>query len=73
MQKLKDIAAVLADAHPEDERAIYDELSVNLTYHADGRVHIGAGARVLGVRVGGGRVDQRHAISLTAHGLAAVR
>ena len=53
VRQLKDIAAVLADADPEDKRAIYDELGVNLTYHPDGRVHVGAGARVLGVRVGG--------------------
>jgi len=51
--QLKDIVAVLADADPDDKRAIYDELGVNLTYYPDGRVHVGAGARVLGVRVGG--------------------
>ena len=33
MRQLKDIVAVLADADPEDKRAIYDELGVNLTYH----------------------------------------
>ena len=54
VRQLKDIVAVLADADPADKRAIYDELGVNLTYHPDGRVHVGAGARVLGVRVGGG-------------------
>ncbi len=54
VRQLKDIVAVLADALPEDKRVIYDELGVNLTYHPDGRVHVGAGARVLGVRVGGG-------------------
>lgn len=53
VRQLKDIVAVLADADPEDKRAIYDELGVNLTYHPDGRVRVGAGARVLGVRVGG--------------------
>jgi hypothetical protein len=52
VRQLKDIA-VLADADPEDKRAIYDELGVKLTYHPDGRVHVGAGGRVLGVRVGG--------------------
>lgn len=54
VRQLNDIVAVLADADPEDKRAIYDELGVNLTYHPDGRVHVGAGGRVLGVRVGGG-------------------
>jgi hypothetical protein len=62
----------LADAHCEDERAIYDELSVTLTYHGYGRVHVRAGARVLGVRVGR-LVDQRHAISLTRTVSLAVR
>ena len=38
VRQLKDIVAVLADADPEDKRAIYDELGVNLTYHPDGRV-----------------------------------
>jgi hypothetical protein len=54
VRQLKDIVAVLADADPEDKRAIYDELGVNLTYHPDGRVHVGVGGGVLGVRVGGG-------------------
>ncbi len=54
VRRLKDIVAVLADADPEDKRAIYDELGVKLTYYPDGRVRASAGARVLGVRVGGG-------------------
>ena len=54
VRQLKDIVAVLADADPETKRAIYDELGVNLTYHSDRRVNVGAGGRVLGVRVGGG-------------------
>jgi site-specific DNA recombinase len=54
VRQLKDIVAVLADAEPADKRAIYDELGVNHTYYPDGRVHVGAGGRVLGVRVGGG-------------------
>jgi site-specific DNA recombinase len=54
VRQLKDIVAVLADADPEDKRAIYEELGVNFTYHADGRVHVGAGSCVLRVRVGGG-------------------
>lgn len=54
VRQLKDIVAVLADADPADKRAIYDELGVNLTYHPGGRVQVGAGGRVLGVRVGGG-------------------
>ena len=54
VRQLKDIVATLANADPEDKRAIYDELGVNLTYHQDGRVHVAAGARVLRDRVGGG-------------------
>ena len=44
---------MLADADPADKRAVYDELGVNLTYYPDGRAHVAAGSRVLGVRVGG--------------------
>jgi hypothetical protein len=44
---------VLADADPEDKRAIYDELGVNLAYHPDGRIHVGAGGGVLTIGVGG--------------------
>ncbi len=54
VRQLKDIVGALADADPEDKRAIYDELGVNLTYHQDGRVHVAAGSRVLRDRVGGG-------------------
>jgi site-specific DNA recombinase len=54
VRQLTDIVAVLADADPADKRAVYDELGVNLTYYPDGRVHVAAGSRVLGVRVGGG-------------------
>lgn len=54
VRQLKDIVAVLTDADPADKRAIYDELGVNLTCHPDGRGQVGAGGRVLRVRVGGG-------------------
>ena len=47
--QLKNIVTVLADADADDKRAIYAELGVNLTYHLDGRIRVGAGARVLGV------------------------
>ena len=53
VRQLKDIVGALANADPEDKRAIYDELGVNLTYHRDGRVHVAAGARVLRDGVGG--------------------
>jgi hypothetical protein len=53
VRQLKDIVGTLANADPEDKRAVYDELGVNLTYHQDGRVHVAAGARVLRDRVGG--------------------
>ncbi len=52
--QLKSIVTVLADADPDDKRAIYAELGVNLTYHPDGRIRVGAGAGVLGGCVGGG-------------------
>jgi len=54
VRQLKDVVGALANADPEDKRAIYDELGVNLTYHRDGRVHVAAGAHVLRDRVGGG-------------------
>ncbi|HEX4531273.1 MAG TPA: hypothetical protein VIA11_17915, partial [Acidimicrobiia bacterium] len=54
VRQLKDIVGALANADPEDKRAIYDELGVSLTYHRDGRVHVAAGAHVLKDGVGGG-------------------
>ena len=54
VRQLKDIVGTLAKADPEDKRAVYDELGVNLTYHQDGRVHVAAGPRVLKDGVGGG-------------------
>ena len=53
VRQLKDIVAVLANADPEDRRAIYTELGVNLTHHPDGRIRVGAGSRVLPVGVEG--------------------
>lgn len=52
--RLKDIVAVLANADPEDKRAIYDELGVNLTYHSDGRVHVAPARAYLGCVSEGG-------------------
>ena len=49
VRQLRDIVAVLANADPEDRRAIYAELGVNLTYHPDGRIRVGAGAVRFGV------------------------
>ena len=69
VRQLKNIVDVLANATPDSKRAIYNELGVNLTYFADGRVRVGAGGpvisgtkptsgpegpRVLGVSVEGG-------------------
>lgn len=53
--RLNEIAGILRDADPEDKRAIYDELGVELRYHPDTTgVHVAAGApHVLRVRVGG--------------------
>ncbi len=42
--RLKDITEVLAGADPEDKRAVYAQLGVNLTYHPDGTVLAKAGA-----------------------------
>ena len=53
VRQLEDIVGTVAKADPEDKRAVYDELGVNLTYHQDGRVHVAARARVLRDRVGG--------------------
>jgi hypothetical protein len=50
------VAATWIAEVERDRRVLanYDELGVNLTYHPDGRVHVGAGAHGFGVRVGGG-------------------
>ena len=54
--QLRDIASVLADATPEDKRAVYDELGVTLSYEPGGQtVQVAAGSpHVLMVGVGGG-------------------
>ena len=54
--RLREIVSVLAEASPQDKRAIYDELGVNLTYDpASKTVRAGAGdPGVLRVGVGGG-------------------
>lgn len=43
VRQLKNIVGAISNASPESKRAIYDELGVNLTYFADGRIHVGAG------------------------------
>jgi len=43
VMRLKDIAAVLANADPELKRSVYDELGVRLTYHPDGEIQVEAG------------------------------
>ena len=46
--------AWIAEVERERKRLERELLGVNLTYHPDGRVQVGAGGRVLRVRVGGG-------------------
>ncbi|MGH8936363.1 MAG: recombinase family protein [Acidimicrobiia bacterium] len=46
--RLKEITTVLADADPEDKRAVYAELGVNLTYEPSGTVLVSAGAPQVG-------------------------
>ncbi len=53
LRQLMDVVGALANADPDDKRAVYDLLGVNLTYHRDGRVHVTAGADVLRDGVGG--------------------
>ena len=54
--RLREIAGVLGEVNPQDKRAIYDELGVELRYEPETRaVHLAAGApHVLRVGVGGG-------------------
>ena len=53
--QLKGIVGVLQNAHPEDRRAIYQELNVSIRYHTDGRLHVKAGpSACTNERVGGG-------------------
>ncbi|MBK5267192.1 MAG: recombinase family protein [Acidimicrobiia bacterium] len=51
----KGIVEILAQADPEDRRAVYQELGVSITYHRDGRLHVSAGpAPCTNNGVGGG-------------------
>ena len=43
VEQLKGIVGVLENAHPEDRRAIYQELNVSIRYRTDGRLHVKAG------------------------------
>ncbi len=51
----KGIVEILAQADPEDRRAVYQELGVSITYHTNGRLHVTAGpASCTNDGVGGG-------------------
>jgi DNA invertase Pin-like site-specific DNA recombinase len=39
----KGIVEILAQADPEDRRAVYQELGVSIIYHRNGRLHVSAG------------------------------
>ncbi|MCP4086111.1 MAG: hypothetical protein GY745_13800, partial [Actinomycetia bacterium] len=43
VRQLKGIADILANAEPEDRKAIYSELNLAVTYHQDGRMKVTAG------------------------------
>ncbi len=45
VEQLMGIVGVLQNAHPDDRRAIYQELNVSIRYHTDGRIHVKAGPR----------------------------
>ena len=41
--QLKGIVAILANADPEDRKAVYSELNLAVVYHDDGRMQVSAG------------------------------
>ena len=41
--QLKGIVAILANADPEDRKAVYSELNLAVIYHDDGRMQVSAG------------------------------
>jgi len=41
--QLKSIVAILANAEPEDRKAVYSELNLAIVYHDDGRMQVSAG------------------------------
>jgi site-specific DNA recombinase len=41
--QLKGIVAILANAEPEDRKAVYSELKLAIVYHDDGRMRVSAG------------------------------
>jgi len=43
VRQLKGIVATLANAEPEDRKAVYSELSLTVVYHNDGRMQVSAG------------------------------
>jgi len=43
VEQLKGIVSILRSAGPAERRAVYQELGVSITYHADGRLHVKAG------------------------------
>ena len=43
VRQLKGIVAILANADPEDRKAVYSELNLAVVYHDDGRMQVSAG------------------------------
>ena len=40
VRQLKGIVAILANADPEDRKAVYSELNLAIVYHDDGRMQV---------------------------------
>ena len=43
LSQLKGIVAILANAEPQDPKAVYNELNIAIVYHDDGRIQASAG------------------------------
>ena len=54
MESLRDITATLAQADAGDKAAVYAEMGIEVTYHADGRVLVESRPGVVSDGVGGG-------------------
>lgn len=54
VESLRDITATLAEADPADKAAVYSEMGIEVTYHADGRVLLESRPGVVNDGVGGG-------------------
>jgi hypothetical protein len=43
VRQLKGIVSILANAHPDDRKAVYDKLNLTIVYHDNGRMQVTAG------------------------------